>query len=162
MIEQEAQGTSMSDHERMSIVDGLLIEIKEYGNGRPLLFLGSGIGLDPGIEAIKLLAKEFRVIVPSHPGFGTSERAKFCTTVDDLSYFYLDLLREYDLHDIVLVGVSFGGWIPAEIAVKSTSHISQLVLADAVGIKVSDRETRDIPAIFAMTSAHLGRLGFAS
>ncbi len=50
----------------------------------------------------------------------------------------------------IVVGVSFGGWIAAEIAIKSTARISHLVLANAVGIKVGDRETRDIVDIFAM------------
>ncbi len=52
-----------------------------------------------------------------------------------------------------MVGVSLGGWIAAEIAVKTTQRIGHLVLADALGIKVGDRETRDIADIFAMTEA---------
>ena len=34
---------------------------------------------------------------------------------------------------------------------KSTARISRLVLANAVGIKVGDRETRDIADVFALT-----------
>ena len=72
-------------------------------------------------------------------------------SVDDLSYFYLDLLDQLDLRDVTVVGVSLGAWIAAEIAVKSTARLSRLVLANAVGIKVGDRETRDIADIFAIT-----------
>jgi pimeloyl-ACP methyl ester carboxylesterase len=72
-------------------------------------------------------------------------------SVDDLSYFYLDLLDQLDLQDVTLVGVSFGAWLAAEIAVKSTARLSRLVMANAVGIKVGDRETRDIADIFALT-----------
>jgi pimeloyl-ACP methyl ester carboxylesterase len=50
-----------------------------------------------------------------------------------------------------VVGVSLGGWIAAEIAIKSTARISHLVLANAVGIKVGGREQRDIADIFAIT-----------
>ena len=50
-----------------------------------------------------------------------------------------------------MVGVSLGAWIAAEIAVKSTARMSRLVMANAVGIKVGDRETRDIADIFALT-----------
>ena len=71
-------------------------------------------------------------------------------TIDDLAYFYLDLIDQID-HDTVVVGVSLGAWIAAEIAVKSTRRISHLVLANAVGIKVGGRETRDIADIFAIT-----------
>jgi pimeloyl-ACP methyl ester carboxylesterase len=72
-------------------------------------------------------------------------------TVDDLSYFYLDLLDQLDLRDVTLVGVAFGAWIAAEIAVKATARLARLVVANAVGIKVGDRETRDIADIFALT-----------
>jgi pimeloyl-ACP methyl ester carboxylesterase len=74
-------------------------------------------------------------------------------TVDDLSYFYLDLLDQLDLGDVTLVGVAFGAWIAAEIAVKSTARLARLVVANAVGVKVGDRETRDIADIFALTEA---------
>jgi pimeloyl-ACP methyl ester carboxylesterase len=49
------------------------------------------------------------------------------------------------------VGVSLGAWIAAEIAVKSTARLSRLVMANAVGVKIADRETRDIVDIFALT-----------
>ena len=67
------------------------------------------------------LAKGGRVIAPSHPGFGTSQLPKGMTSVDDVSYFYLDLLEALDLHDVLVVGVGLGGWIAAEIAVKDSS-----------------------------------------
>jgi pimeloyl-ACP methyl ester carboxylesterase len=72
-------------------------------------------------------------------------------TIDDLSYFYLDMLDQLDLRDAVVVGVSLGAWIAAEVAVKSTARISRLVLANAVGVKIGDRETRDIADVFALT-----------
>jgi pimeloyl-ACP methyl ester carboxylesterase len=71
--------------------------------------------------------------------------------VDDLAYFYLDLLDALDLRDTIVVGVSLGAWIAAGIAVKSTARIAKLVLADALGIRVSDDpETSDIADMFAM------------
>jgi pimeloyl-ACP methyl ester carboxylesterase len=56
-----------------------------------------------------------------------------------------------DISDAIVAGVSLGGWIAAEVAVKSCARISHLVLANAVGIKAQDRETREIADIFAMT-----------
>jgi pimeloyl-ACP methyl ester carboxylesterase len=102
-----------------------------------------------------------RVIAPSHPGFGGSERPSSMTTVDDVAYLYLDLLQELDLRDVTLVGVSVGAWIAAEIAVKSTERLAKLVLSNAVGIKVGNRETRDIADIFAMTEDEFNAAAFA-
>src|SRR5262249_17500562 len=82
------------------------------------------------------------------------------TTTDDLAYFYLDVMDHLDLRDAVVVGVSFGAWIAAGIAVKSTARISRLVLANAVGIKVGGRETRDIADVFAMVDADFNKLAY--
>ncbi len=134
-------------------INGLQIEILTRGDGKPLLFLHPELGLDPAAKVVERLAAGARLIAPSHPGFGRSDVTKSLTTVDDLAYFYLDLLEALDLREAALVGVSFGAWIAAEIAIKSAARLSHLVLAGAVGIKVGDRETRDIPDIFAMTES---------
>lgn len=131
-------------------INGLQIEILTRGRGKPLLFVHPEIGLDAAAPVVDKLAASRQFIAPSHPGFGRSEVTKSFTTIDDLAYFYLDLLDELDLRDVALVGVSFGAWLAAEIAIKSTARLSHVVLADAVGIKVGGRETRDIPDIFAM------------
>jgi pimeloyl-ACP methyl ester carboxylesterase len=133
------------------VVNGTRIDLIERGSGRPLLFLHPENGIEPALAAIEALGKGARVIAPTHPGFGRSELPKGMRTVDDLSYFYLDMLEQLDLRDLTVVGVSLGAWIAAEIAVKSTARLSKLVMANAVGIKVGDRETRDIVDVFALT-----------
>jgi len=127
---------------------------------RQLVFLHSRIGLDRDAPVIDKLAEHARVIAPSHPGFGHSEQPKSFTTIDDLAYFYLDLLDELDLKDTIVVGVSLGAWVAAEIAIKSTARLSHLVLANAVGIKVGARDTRDIVDIFAVTEPELNKLAY--
>jgi pimeloyl-ACP methyl ester carboxylesterase len=141
-------------------VDGLTIETIERGAGRPLLFLHPGIGIDRNAPVLDRLAAGAHLIAPSHPGFGASDLSPTMSTVDDLSYFYLDLMDQLDLRDTIVVGVSFGAWIAAEIAVKSTARISRLVMANAVGIKVGDRETRDIVDIFALLDPELNKLAY--
>src|SRR6478672_2408222 len=90
-------------------VAGVAVEYVEKGRGRPLLFLHPGIGLDPKAPVLDRLAESARVIAPSHPGFGGSEQPRSFTTIDDLAYFYLDLLDRLDLTDTLVVGVSLGG-----------------------------------------------------
>lgn len=141
-------------------VEGVTLELVARGHGRPLLFLHPEIGLDPDAAVLEQLAERTRVIAPSHPGFGRSDLPRGMTSVDDLAYFYLDLLETIDLWDVILVGVSFGAWIAAEIAVKSTERLSHLVLASPLGIKVSDRETRDIVDIFAIGEKELHDLAY--
>jgi pimeloyl-ACP methyl ester carboxylesterase len=132
-------------------ISGVQVEAVAHGSGRPILFLHPGIGLDPNARVLDLLAAGGRVVAPVHPGFGASELPRHFSTVDDLAYFYLDLLEQQGWSDTAVIGVSFGAWIAAEMAIKTTERISHLVLANAVGIKVGDRETRDIVDIWAIT-----------
>jgi pimeloyl-ACP methyl ester carboxylesterase len=99
------------------------------------------------------LASRFSLSVPSHPGFGASERPDWLDSVDDLAYVYLDLLRQ--LGPAHLIGLGFGGWIAAEMAVRSEEKIRSLVLVDSVGIKVGDHLSRDIADTFVMKPREL-------
>src|SRR6478672_11184539 len=121
------------------VVNGATIEAIDRGKGRTILFLHPGIGIDPAAPVLTALARGGRVIAPSHPGFGTSQLPKGMTSVDDVSYFYLDLLDQLDLRDVLVVGVGLGAWIAAEIAVKNSTRLSDLVMANAVGVKIGDR-----------------------
>jgi pimeloyl-ACP methyl ester carboxylesterase len=136
------------------------LEIVERGQGRPILWLHGEEGLDPEVPVLRALGEHGRVIAPSHPGYGHSPEADSIDTVDDLAYLYLDLLAQLDVRDAVVVGCSLGGWIAAEMAVKCTGRLAQLVLVAPLGIKVGDRETRDIPDIFALHPDEVLRLQY--
>lgn len=143
---------------------GVPVEIAEAGNGPTLLFLHGGHPsgrLDPQARFIEALAGSLRVIAPTHPGFGTTAAPPQLTTIDDLAYLYLDLIEALNLRDVILVGASLGGWIAAEMAVKTTERLSRLILIDAVGIKPGDRESRDIADIYAVTDRQLAEIAWA-
>ena len=125
-----------------------------------MLWLHGEEGLDPQAPFLDLLAGTGRVVAPSHPGFGHSPESSTVDTVDDLAYLYLDLLAEQDRRDVIVIGASLGGWIAAEMAVRSIERIGALVLVAPLGIKVGDRETRDIPDIFALHPDEVTRLQY--
>ena len=141
-------------------VNDVRLEIVERGEGRPLLWLHGEEGLDPRAAFLDRLGAHGQVLAPSHPGFGHSPDAEGIDTVDDLSYLYLDLLAARDLRDVVVIGASLGGWIAAEMAVKCAGRLGGLVLVAPMGIKVGDRETRDIPDIFALHPDEVLRLQY--
>ncbi len=145
-------------------VAGVRTELRQEGAGRPILFLhpGMGIGLDGSSAFVRRMSEVGGVLAPSHPGFGASELPSWMNSVDDLAYFYLDLLDKLDLRDVVLVGASLGGWIAAAVAVKSTARLCSVVLLDAFGIKISGRETRDIADVHALTRTELSRRLYAN
>jgi pimeloyl-ACP methyl ester carboxylesterase len=141
-------------------IAGANVEILRRGKGRPILFLHPHIGMHGCGPFIERLARHAQVIAPSHPGFGHSELPKGMSTVDDMSYFYLDLIEELDLRDLVVVGASFGGWIAAEIATKTSERLSRLVLLGAVGAKFGARDKSDLLDIFATPRSRWEELSF--
>ena len=153
--------TAKTSHIELS---GVAVEVTEHGKGRPLLLLHPGHPagrIDAGARIMDLLAESMRVIAPTHPGFGMTPAPAKLTTIDDLAYLYLDLMEAMKLRDCVVVGLSLGGWIAAEMAVKTTDRVSHLVLVNAVGIKAGNRETRDIADIYAITDKELAELVYA-
>ena len=142
-------------------IAGLFLEADQRGAGRPLLYLHGETGPDRDAPVLALLARNGRLIAPSHPGFGNSPIDEALTGIDDLAFLYLDLLDRLDLTDVALVGVGLGGWIAAQMAVVGSPRLARLVLANALGIKVSGRETRDIVDIFALTEKELAPLAWA-
>ncbi|QQS12473.1 MAG: alpha/beta fold hydrolase [Rhodospirillales bacterium] len=142
-------------------VAGVDLDVAESGTGRPLLFLHEGEGPATGRPWFDLLARRFRVVAPSHPGFGRSALPDGIGTVDDLAYLYLDLAAKLDLRDAVLVGACFGGWIAAEMAVRDTRRFSKLALAAPLGIKVGGPLERDIADMHGMVREEFTRRAWA-
>ncbi|HSF06273.1 MAG TPA: alpha/beta fold hydrolase [Methylomirabilota bacterium] len=132
------------------------LEILRRGAGRPLLLLHGLQTIHPRAPFLDLLGRHAEVIAPSHPGFGGSPRPDDFDTVYDLVHLYLELLD--GLPDgMTLVGLSFGGWLAAEVAVKCSHRLARLILVDALGIKIGDRETRDILDVFNTAPAEVRR-----
>lgn len=125
-------------------VNGIDIAIHGGGTGERLLVLHGAKDFHPWHPYHDMLAKRFDVAAPVHPGFGDLPRPPAMETIDDLAYFYLDLVEDAGWTGVHLMGIGMGGWIAAEMAVKSCAALASLILVDAVGIKVSDPATPDI------------------
>src|SRR3984885_459215 len=146
---------------RQVTVSGVSLDIEERGQGRPILFLHPGEGLQPSPPRLDALAADHRVIAPRHPGFGGSILADWIGTVDDLAYLYLDMAAQLDLRDAVLAGACFGGWVAAEMAVRNTARFSGLLLTAPLGIKAGGVLDRDIVDMHAISRSEFMRLAWA-
>ena len=142
---------------RESFADGLSVRIDERGSGRPILVLHGGGGPQTVSGLASALATRAYVLVPTHPGFAGEPRPEWFDSIDDLALTYLDLLERLDLHDVIVVGSSIGGWIASEMAVRDTMRLSSIVLVDAVGIQV---EGHPIADVFPLTPDELFALSF--
>jgi pimeloyl-ACP methyl ester carboxylesterase len=142
--------------ERMT-VHGIDLEVLRGGDGDPIVLLHGMRSLTAASRFPALLAAHGSVAAPSCPGFGTSPRPKDFDTVYDLVQLQRAVLDALPGERITLVGLSFGGWLAAEIATLGHPRIARLVLVDAVGIKISDRETADILDVFNRSPAEVRR-----
>jgi pimeloyl-ACP methyl ester carboxylesterase len=135
---------ALADHATMRSIQGSALEVREGGQGSPLLLLHGAYGWW-GWETIhERLAERFTVVAPSLPGFGRSDRLDGIDTVDDLAYYLLDHMAELTQVPARIMGFGLGGWLALEVAVRCPHLVEQLTLVGSVGIKISDRETRDI------------------
>lgn len=133
-----AAPSSLLRTRREAFADGLTVRVDELGNGRPIVILHGAAGPQSVSGLASGLARQARVLIPTHPGFEGEPRPEWFNGVDDLAFTYLDLLERLDLREVVLIGLSFGGWIAAELAVLNTTRLSGLVLIDAAGIQVDE------------------------
>ena len=101
------------------------------------------IGTLDALPFYETLARDFTVLVPSHPGYDRSERPAWMRHVRDIAVVYQWLLAERDLRDVALVGLGFGGWIAAEMATMAPRAFTKLVLVGAMGIKPERGEITD-------------------
>jgi pimeloyl-ACP methyl ester carboxylesterase len=143
-------------------VAGVDLEVRQRGQGPPLLLLHGPHPLGARAPVLDELAARASVVAPSAPGFGGSPRPDGVDSMYDLVRFYLDLLDELPYERVSLVGCSFGGWLAAELAVSCSHRLDRLVLADALGIKVSGREERDIAHVFNTHPAEIERRAWCS
>src|SRR5262245_16437052 len=117
-------------------IRGCNIRMMRGGYGPPLVVLHGSSGAGTWLPFMAALAESFDVIVPEHPGFGASDTPDWLDTIHDLAYFYLDFLDRLNLTGVHLVGLSLGGWIAAELAVRDTARLASLTLVGAAGIHV--------------------------
>jgi pimeloyl-ACP methyl ester carboxylesterase len=142
--------------ERLSL-RGVDLQILRGGAGPPLLLLHGLAPVEPDAPVLELLAAHAEIMAPTHPGFGHAPRPDDFETVYDLVRLYLDVLDHLSYAKVTLMGLSFGGWLAAEIAATCPHRLDKLVLVGAVGIKVSDRETPDILDLFNTAPAVVER-----
>src|SRR5262245_48344074 len=135
------------DSQRMT-VGGIDVEVLRGGSGKPVLLLHGFQTISPEAPFLSELAKHCSYFAPSLPGFGASMRPKDFDTIYDLVRHTLDLIDTVPGDKVTLIGFSFGGWLAAEAAVVRPAKLDRLILVDPVGIRISDRETRDILDIF--------------
>lgn len=125
-------------------VRGVGLNTLRGGEGPPLIYLHGAGGGGMWWPFLEALAGEFDVYAIEHPGFGQSDDPEWIETIHDIAYLYLDLLAQLGQGPVHLIGESLGGWISAEMAVRSTRDIASLALVGPAGLVSQEHPTSDI------------------
>jgi pimeloyl-ACP methyl ester carboxylesterase len=135
----------MAAFERKTLsVGGARIDYLTGGHGAPLVWLHGSEGNLGWLRLHDELARDFTVLVPTHPGYAGSERPPWMESFLDLSRFYLWIIQELGLSRPTLAGHFIGGWLAAEMAVMSPHTFAQMLLIDAAGVRPRENEITDI------------------
>lgn len=121
------------------VVNGLDICYYCCGEGNPTIVLVHGAGADSAMlswrEVLPLLAQRgFRVIAPDLPGYGASARYDGSHSLPFYSNFIRSFIKELQLENVVLGGLSLGGGITLKVALEETSLLSAIIPVDAWGL----------------------------
>jgi pimeloyl-ACP methyl ester carboxylesterase len=141
---------------------GMKIEVERRGTGKkPLVIFYDEEALTLDSPVLDALTRSFQLIIVSPPGFGSSDRPDWIETIDDCAYICLDVLDAIKVRNATAMGFGLGGWLAAEMAVKTTHNFSRLVLVDPFGIKVGGPFDRDIEDIWFLAPDRLLALKYA-
>jgi pimeloyl-ACP methyl ester carboxylesterase len=148
----------MAEWQTRSVALGAVqLAVHEAGEGLPLLVLHDELG-PPGWQAWHAeVATRRRLIVPVIPGF-RGDRVTWLRNMRDVAVLLGQLLRELGLGPVDAIGLSFGGWLAAEMAVQNPGQFRRLTLVAPFGLKPSEGVIADM---FLMTSAEYIRASFA-
>lgn len=120
-------------------VAGRQVSIRSGGEGPPFVYLHSTLAESMfWLPFHQRWARKFRVLAPMHPGFGTSGGFEEVDDIGDMAYAYVELFDALGLEEVILGGVSLGGWIAAEFAVRWPERVKKLWLSGAPGLWVEE------------------------
>jgi pimeloyl-ACP methyl ester carboxylesterase len=120
-------------------VAGRKIQMRHGGEGQPFVYLHSALGETIWLPYLEQWAQQFEVFAPAHPGFAMSQGFDLIADIEDMAFHYLELFDALGLEKVNLGGVSLGGWIAAEFAVRWPERVRRLWLANAPGLWLDDQ-----------------------
>jgi pimeloyl-ACP methyl ester carboxylesterase len=131
-------------------VAGRATVLMHGGDGPPFVYLHSTLGESSRwLPFYQSWAKQFTVYVPTHPGFGQSQGFEDVDCIEDLAFHYLEMLDALGLEQVILGGVSLGGWIAAELAVRWPERVQRLWLSGTPGLWVDEQPLPDLFRVMA-------------
>lgn len=124
-------------------IQGTRIHYLQAGDTGPGIILLHGGGSDSAslswTVSIPGLAECFRVFAPDLPGYGASGQPEVPYTIEYFTRFLADFAAALQLDRFHLIGLSMGGQIALNYALRAPDRLERLVLVSTAGIGLRPR-----------------------
>jgi pimeloyl-ACP methyl ester carboxylesterase len=110
--------------------NGQTLYFESHGEGPPLVLV-MGIGYDAtlwGLHQVPTLSRHYRVIAFDNRDAGRSSRAAGAYTIADMADDVAGLLDALDIERAHVLGISMGGMIAQEFAIRHPDRLDRLIL----------------------------------
>jgi pimeloyl-ACP methyl ester carboxylesterase len=124
-------------HQRRARIEGRWLNFIDIGSGPALLFIHGLAGCwQNWLENIPAFAAQYRVVAVDLPGFGESEMPDRPISISGYARALDALCDQLGIQSVRLVGNSMGGYVAAEMTIRSPARVEALCLVAAAGLSV--------------------------
>ena len=125
-------------HRDVEVEPGVRLHVQDVGSG-PVVVLLAGFGLDHEVwdGTVCTLSARHRVLAVDLRGTGRSDKPAGGYDMARLAADVLAVLAQLDLHDVAMIGHSFGGQVALAVAGADPRRLRRLVLVGTHGVRAS-------------------------
>ncbi|WP_434707115.1 alpha/beta fold hydrolase [Pseudomonas sp. R1-1] len=114
---------------RMMTVKDLQVNVSTAGQGPPLLLLNGLGGLIKTFDALRNELSDYTTITLDVPGVGKSQMPRWPMRLPSHADLIAEMLKQLGIDHIDVFGVSWGGALAQELALRHPTMVRRLILA---------------------------------
>ncbi len=135
-------------------VNDISMYYEVHGEGRPLIMIaGLGSGVSLFARSVPVLSKGFKVISFDNRGAGLTDKPDISYTIEMMAEDTAGLLGALDIKQADVLGVSMGGRIAMDLAIRHPDVVRGLVL-----VSTTARVTKETRSSFGLRFGKLTKL----
>ena len=139
-------------------IDGREVNYCELGEGPAILFVhGLGASWQSWLEQLPEFAASHRVVAMDLPGFGYSESPSEDISIEYYARWTAQFMDVLGIESAAVVGNSMGGFVSAELAIKSPERVQRLVFVSAAIFWQNRRRAQPLVQLARMSDAVVAR-----
>src|SRR3954469_24877915 len=139
-------------------IEGSEVNSCELGEGPAILFIhGLGASWQSWLEQMPEFAESHRVVAMDLPGFGYSESPSEDISIEYYARWTAKFMDILGIESAAVVGNSMGGFVSAELAIKSPERVQRLVFVSAAIFWQNRRRAQPLVQLARMSDAVVAR-----